>query len=150
MSNLPSSLKGVAYDWLYSLPSCSIHNLEGLTEFRTIFLLPGHHLLSVKMRHSDSLKAYIDYFQNQLVKVHNCRENASAFAFISGLQATHSLYKHLVKYVSCWSEILYRAQPYIQLEEVMKNSANSSFNRDDDEAKKPQLGDSSVNNQGRG
>jgi len=54
------------------------------------------------MRPSDSLKAYICYFQNQLVKVHNCREEASALAFISGLRVTHPLYKHMVKYnVTC-------------------------------------------------
>ena len=50
------------------------------------------------MKPSDSLKVYISYFQNQLVKVHNCNDDASALAFISGLRVTHLLYKHLVKY----------------------------------------------------
>jgi len=40
-----------------------------------------------------------------------------------------------------WSEVLYRAQSYIQLEEAMKSSANSSFNNGDDGTKlKPQHG----------
>jgi len=57
------------------------------------------------MRASDSLRIYISYFQNQLAKVHNCSENASALAFISGLQITHPLYKHMVKYnVTRWNE----------------------------------------------
>ena len=52
------------------------------------------------MRPSDNLKAYIGYFQNQLAKVHNCNEDASILAFISGLQVIHLLYKLLVKYNS--------------------------------------------------
>ena len=96
----------------------------------------NHHLLSVNMRPSDRLKAYIGYFQNKLAKVHNCSEDASTLAFINGLRVTHPLYKHLVMYsVTYWSEVLYRAQPYIQSKEVMKSSANPSFNRDDDGAK---------------
>jgi len=65
------------------------------------------------MRYSDSLKAYIGYFQNQLTKVYNCSEEASAFAFTSGLRVIHMLYKHLVKYnITHWSKHD-RAQPYI-------------------------------------
>ena len=63
---------------------------------------------------SDSLKAYISYFQNQLAKVHNFSEDASALAFISRPRVTYPLYKHMMKYnVTRWSEIMYRAQPYI-------------------------------------
>jgi len=73
------------------------------------------------MRPSDYLKTYIGYFQNHLA-LHNCCENTSALIFISGLRITHPLYKHLIKYnVTRWSEVLYRAQPYIQLEEAMKS-----------------------------
>jgi len=50
------------------------------------------------MRPSDSLKAYIGYFQNQLANAHNYNEDASTLTFISGLQITHPLYKHLMKY----------------------------------------------------
>jgi len=103
------------------------------------------------MKPPDSLKVYICYFKNQLAKVHNCSKDTSAITFISGLWVTHLLYKHLVKYVTCWSEILYQAQLYIQLEEAMMNSTNSSFNRSDDRTRpKLQHGDFSVNNQGRG
>jgi len=58
----------------------------------------NNHLLPVKMRPSDSLKAYIGYFQNQITKVHHCSENVSALTYISGLRIIHPLYKHLVKY----------------------------------------------------
>ena len=58
----------------------------------------NYHLLSVKMRPTDGLKAYIAYFQNQLAKVHNCSEDTSALALINGLRVTHPLYKHMVKY----------------------------------------------------
>ena len=85
------------------------------------------------MTPTDGLKAYIGYFQNQLPKVHNYSEDAFAIAFINKLRVTHPLYKHLVNYnVIRWSEILYRAQPYIQLEETMKSSTIPSFNHDDD------------------
>ena len=79
---------------------------------------------------------YISYFQNQLTKVHNCSEDTSALMFISGLRVTHPLYMHLVKYnVTRWSEVLYWAQLYMQLEEAMKGSTNLSFHHSDDEIK---------------
>ena len=73
------------------------------------------------MRQGDSLKFYLGYFQNQLTMVLNCDEDISALTFISGLQVSHPLYKHLIKHdVTRISEVLFRAQPYIQLEEDMK------------------------------
>ena len=87
------------------------------------------------MRPGDSLKSYINFFQKQLTKVSNCGEKVSALAFISGLQVTHPLYKHLLKQVSKMSEILSRTQPYIQLNEAMKASANHSTKPCDDRIK---------------
>jgi len=84
----------------------------------------NHHLLSIKMRHSHSLKSYISFFQSQLVKIPNYSEDVSALAFISGLQVFHPLYKHLLNYVTRMSDIMLQVQPYIQLEEVMKTSFN--------------------------
>ena len=52
------------------------------------------------MRPGDSLKYYIKFFQNQLTKVPNYGEEEFALAFISGLQVTHPLYKHLQKHAS--------------------------------------------------
>ena len=125
-----SSLKRVVSDCFYFLLPRSIHSFEDLIQLflaqfssRQEFKKNNHHLLSVKMRPSNSLKAYIGYFQNQLVKIHNYSEDAYALAFISGLRVTHPLYKHLVKYnVTRWSEILYQVQSYIQLEKAMKSS----------------------------
>jgi len=54
-------------------------------------------------------------------------EDVSTLAFIRELRVTHPLYKNLVKYVTHWSEVLYWAQPYIQLEKAMKSSANQSL-----------------------
>ena len=76
------------------------------------------------MRPGDGFKSYINFFQNQLTKVSNCGEKVSALAFISGLQATHPLYKHLLKHVAKISEALSRAQPYIQLEKATKAFSN--------------------------
>ena len=67
----------------------------------------NHHLLTVKMRPSDSFKLYIDYFQNHLAKVPNCGEDVSALTFIRRSQVSHLLYKHLLKHdVTRMSEVL--------------------------------------------
>ena len=73
-----SSLKEVASDWFYSFPLRSIHNFQGLTELflaqyssHQEFKQNNYYLLSVKIRPSDNLKANLEYFQNQLIKVHN-------------------------------------------------------------------------------
>ena len=78
-------------------------------------------------------QSYIGYFQSQLAKVLNCGGDIYAFTFISGLQVSHPLYKHLLKHNDTWmSEVLYGAQPYIQFEEAMKSFANYSAKRGDD------------------
>ena len=108
------SLKGVASNWFYSLPSHSLHNFEKVTKaFLTQYASRreakknNHHLLSVNMRQDDNLKSYIGYFQSQLAKVFNCSEDVSALTFISGLQIFHTLYKHLLKHdVTRISEVL--------------------------------------------
>jgi len=109
-----SILCRIASDCFYSLPPRSIHDFEDLTKFFLSLstLPPGVQVeqpssLLRQVEISDSLKAYIGYFQNQLVKIHNCSEDASALVFINGLQVTYPLYKHLMKYnVTCWSEVL--------------------------------------------
>jgi len=50
------------------------------------------------MRQRDNLKSYIGYFQIQLATVLNCAEDVSALAFISELQVSHPLYKHILKH----------------------------------------------------
>ena len=66
----PFSLKGVASDWFYSLPTHSLHNFEEVTEaFLTQYVSrrevkKNNYLLTVKMRHGDILKSYIGYFQS--------------------------------------------------------------------------------------
>jgi len=86
------------------------------------------------MRQGDSLKSY--FFQNQLTNVSNYGEEVSSLAFISGLQVTLSLYKHLLKQhnITKMSKVLSRSQPYI-LEEVMKASSNHSAEPGDGGAK---------------
>jgi len=65
------------------------------------------------VRQSDNLKLYIDYFQNQIAKVRNYGVDVSILTFISKLQVSYPLYKHLLKHVTRMSEVLSRAQPYI-------------------------------------
>jgi len=134
----PSSLKGAASDWFYSLP----HPLRNFEEITKTFLTQyasrkeakknSHHLLSVKTRQGDSLKSYISFFQSQLAKIPNCSEDVSALSFISRLQISHPLCKLLLKYnVTRMSEVLLRVQPYIQLDEAMKTSFNHTVKHDD-------------------
>jgi len=50
--------------------------------------------------------------------------------FISGLQISHPLYKHLLKHnVTRTSKVLSRAQSYIQLEKSIESSVNHSLKR---------------------
>ena len=56
----------------------------------------SNHLLVVK-KPGESLNNYVSYFQSQIALVYNCNEDVAAAPFISGLQVTHSFYKHLVK-----------------------------------------------------
>ena len=122
-----SSLKGVVSNWFYSLSPHSLYNFEEVTEkFLTQYASRlearrnNHHLFTVKMKQGDNLKSYISYFQSQLAKVSSYDEDVSVLAFISGLHVSHPLYKHLLKHdVTRMSEILSRAQPYMQLEEAI-------------------------------
>jgi len=79
------------------------------------------------MSQGDNPKLYINFFQNQFIKVSNCGKEVAALTFISMLQVTHPLYKYLLKHnVIKMSEVLTQAQPYIQLEEAMKASSSHS------------------------
>ena len=73
--------------------------------------------------------------------VYNCNDDVAAVAFISGMQVTHSFYKHLVKYeVTKMRDILTSAQTYIQIEDVTRASANRSpKHRVESERQKVQL-----------
>ena len=131
-----SSLKGVASDWFYSRPPRSLHNFMAVIE---TFLIQytsrqeakrnSHHLLSVNTRQGEVIHQFLIELTNQ---VSNCGKEVSTLAFISELQVTHALYKYLLKHnVAKMSEVLFRAQPYIQLEEVMKVSFIHSAKRGD-------------------
>ena len=49
------------------------------------------------MRQGDTLKLYIGYFHNELIKVPNYGEDVSTLAFINELQISHPLYKYLLE-----------------------------------------------------
>ena len=67
-----------------------------------------------------------------VTKVSNYGEEVFTLAFISGMQDTHPLSKHLLKHnVVKISEVLSQARPYIQFEEAMKASSNHSAKSDD-------------------
>ena len=121
-------------EWFYSLPPRSFHNFSEITEaFLAQYAIhqkdkkSSHQLLSVKIRSGDSLESYINFFLSKLSKVSNYGEEVSALLFISRLQVTHPLYKHLLNHnVAKTIEALSRAQPFVQLEEAIKVSSNTS------------------------
>ena len=85
------------------------------------------------MRPGDSLKGYMNHFQNQFIRVHNCSDDVAALAFINGPQTGHTLHKHLLKYNAMqMKEVHTRAQQYIQLEEAIKGFSNppSKYNNE--------------------
>jgi len=62
--------------------------------------------------------------------VYNCNDDVVAAAFISGLQVSHSFYKHLVKHkVTKMRDNLFRAQKYIQIEDATRGAINHSPKR---------------------
>ena len=89
------SLQSERYDIKLVLLSVA-RSLQNFEEVTKVFLTQyascqeakknNYHLLSVKIRQSDSLKSYISFFQSQLAKVPNRGEDVSVLAFISGLQ----------------------------------------------------------------
>jgi len=127
-----TSLKGIASDWFYLLSLCTLRNFEKVSEaFLTQYASRkeikknNNHLLSVRMRPADSLKGYMNHFQNQLTRVHTCSDNVATLAFINGLQSSHPRHKHLLKYnIMQMKEVCTRAQQYIQLEEAIKGFFN--------------------------
>ena len=90
----------VASDWFYSL----LRNFEEVSEaFLTQYasrheIKKNNHLLTIRIKPGDSLEDYMNYFQNQLTRVHNCSDDVVALAFINGLQISHPPHKHLLKY----------------------------------------------------
>jgi len=100
--------------WFYSLSPHSLYNFEEvikpfLTQYTSYREAKrnNRYLLTIKKRQGNNLKSYIGCFQSQLAKVSDCNEDISAITFISELQVSHPMYKHLLKHnVTRMSEIL--------------------------------------------
>jgi len=59
--------------------------------------------------------------------VYNCNDNMTATVFISGLQVSHSLHKHLVKHEdNMIRDILFRVKKYIQIEDAICSAIDRS------------------------
>ena len=126
----PSSLKGLAFDWFYSLKSGTLHNFEQvaqafLSQYSSCqeYRKNNNHLFTLKMAPEEGLKTYLTRFQSERAKVHHCSDDVAAAAFISGLRVNHEFYAFLVKHnITEMCEILRRAPGYIHLEEARNNS----------------------------
>jgi hypothetical protein len=148
----PSSLKGLASDWFYSLKPGTLHTFEQvaqafLTQYSSCqeYKKNSNHLFTVKMAPGESLKIYLTRFQSERAKVHHCSDDVAAAAFISGLQVKHAFFASLVKHdVTEMCEILRRAPGYIHLEEARSSA---------DQGKAPEKksdSNTSVKNSGNG
>jgi len=86
-----------------------------------------NHFLTIKMKHEESFKQYVGYFESQMALVYDCNDDVAAAAFISGMQVNHSFYNHVVKHeVTKMRGHSHRAQKYIQIEDVTQSSAKRS------------------------
>ena len=101
----PSSLKGLASDWFYSLKPGILHTFEQvaqafLTQYSSCqeYKKNSNHLFTVKMVPGESLKTYLTRFQSERAKVHHCSDDVAAATFISGLQVKHAFFASLVKH----------------------------------------------------
>ena len=66
------------------------------------------------MKRGETLKCYINYFQNQMIMVYNCSDEVTATTFSAKLQVNYSFYKHLVKHnITNMKDILSRVQKYV-------------------------------------
>jgi len=74
-----------------------------------------------------SITYRVNDLQCQIALVYNCNDDVATTVLISGLQVTHSFYKHLVKHeVTKTRDILTRTQKYMQIKDVTRVSANRS------------------------
>ena len=126
----PSSLKGLASDWFYSLKSGTLRNFEQvaqafLSQYSSCqeYRKNNNHLFTIKMTLEEGLKSYLTCFQAERAKVHQCNDDVGAAAFISGLRVSNDFYASLVKHnVTEMCEILCCAPGYIHLEEVQSST----------------------------
>jgi len=84
--------------------------------------------------------------------VYNCNDDVAFVTFVSGLQITHSFYKHLVKYeVTKTREIFSRAQKYIQIKDATQSVVDCTSKMEDKgkKSKLPSPAAFSKNNQNR-
>jgi len=134
-----SNLKGVASDWFYFLLPRSLHNFEEISlAFLTLYVSRWE---AKKKKHhsSQNEKEREPQVVHQLLsepaaKILNYGKDVFALTFINGLQISHPQYKHLLNHDVTWmSDVLFRIQSYILLEEAMKSSPNLSLKRDNDE-----------------
>ena len=90
-----------------------------------------NHLLTVRIKPGKSLKSYVNYYQSQITLVYNYNEEVVPAAFVSGLQVTHSFYKHLIKNdVTKRRDILGQAQKFMQTEETNWSVITRPLNKD--------------------
>ena len=128
-----TNLKGVALDWFYSLSPRSPHNFEEVTEaFLTQYVFcretkrNNHHLLTVKIRQSDSTNLTLatsraNWPRSPTMVRTSLHSHSQQNASLSPVVQTSFE-------AQCYSderEVLSRAEPYIKLEEATKTSSNT-------------------------
>ena len=81
----------------------------------------SNHLPTIKMKHGESLKQYVIYFQSQVALVYNCNDDVVVAVFISGLHFLQASGEHEVTKMK---DIPTHAQKYIQIENATWIFAN--------------------------
>ncbi|GKV27797.1 hypothetical protein SLEP1_g36923 [Rubroshorea leprosula] len=131
----PSTLKKAAQTWYFKLKAKSINSFEQLErcfiDHFTASKVPkktNHHLMSIRQKTNESLRAYIARFHNESLQVDNLDEGMAMHALMNGLKDCdflHSLNREKPKSLK---DILHRSEGYIRAEErVVAKKGGESF-----------------------
>ena len=123
----PSTLKGPAAQWFHSLKPRSVKEFKELSKlFISQFIgmhdrpQPDTQLLTVKQQKGESLKDFVDRFNQQKLQIYNLNETVAIAAFCSGVQHTKCSASFYQNRPTTLVELSERVGKYIDTEEFLK------------------------------
>ena len=123
----PGTLKGPATQWFHSLKPRSIRDFRQLSKEFVSQLIglfdrpqPDTQLLTVKQKRTESLKDFVDRFNQQKLRVYDLDETVAITAFCSGVQHVKCAASFHRKRPATLVELFERFGKYIDTEEFLK------------------------------
>ena len=129
------TLKGLALAWFNRLPPSSVSSFRELSIAFVFYFIgartyrkPSYHLLSVKQSPQKSLRSYVQRFNAESLKVDVPDEKFAITAFIVelGVQSKDLMFSILKDPQASMSEVLAKAEKYINGEEALISKKGSS------------------------